>query len=104
MHMSWMRLVGGRLKSSYRYSAGLVYNTFPIPQFSASKNNNIEKYADQVLKIRSKYPKSTLSELYNQRTMPPDLRDAHRNLDLAVDKLYRKKKNLHRNVSVANTC
>ena len=92
MHMSWMRLAGGRLKSSYRYSAGLVYNTFPIPQYSTSKNNNIEKYANQVLKIRSKYPKSTLSELYNQRTMPPDLRDAHKNLDLAVDKLYRKKK------------
>ena len=92
MHMSWMRLVGGRLTSRYRYSAGLVYKTFPIPQISTLGKRNIEKYADQILKIRSKYPNSSLSELYNRITMPPDLRDAHKNLDLAVDKLYQKKK------------
>ena len=92
MHMSWMRLVGGRLTSRYRYSAGLVYKTFPVPQISTLGKRNIEKYADQILKIRSKYPNSSLSELYNRITMPPDLRDAHKNLDLAVDKLYQKKK------------
>ena len=92
MHMSWMRLVGGRLKSSYRYSVGLVYNTFPIPQYSASEKNGIEKCARQILNIRSKYPKTSLGNLYHRDTMPYDLRKAHKELDLVVDKLYRKNK------------
>ena len=92
MHMSWLRLVGGRLKSSYRYSVGLVYNTFPVPQYSASEKSGIEKCAQEVLSIRSKYSHATLSELYNRLTMPPDLRKVHQDLDLVVDKLYQKKK------------
>ena len=92
MHMSWMRLVGGRLTSRYRYSAGLVYNTFPVPQYTESQKTNIAKCGQQILDIRSKYPRVSLSQLYNRTTMPTDLLNAHQALDRVVDKLYRKEK------------
>ena len=92
MHMSWMRLVGGRLGSGYRYSVGLVYNTFPVPQYSTTQKGGIEKSVQQVLDIRANYPRATLSQLYNRLTMPTDLRKAHRELDRVVDKIYQKEK------------
>ena len=92
MHMSWMRLVGGRLGSGYRYSVGLVYNTFPVPKYTATQKTSIEKWGQQILDIRSKYSRATLSQLYNHVTMPTDLRKAHKGLDRVVDKLYQKEK------------
>ena len=92
IHMSWVRLVGGRLTSSYRYSAGIVYNTFPVPQYTESQKTNIAKCGQQILDIRSKYPRVSLSQLYNRTTMPTDLLNAHQALDRVVDKLYRKEK------------
>ena len=87
MHMVWLAYIGGRLKSDFRYSAGMVYNTFPVPD---SNLTVLEPYAQQILKIRDSHPDSTLADLYDPDTMPPDLVRAHRKLDRVVDRLYRK--------------
>ena len=88
MHMAWLRHVGGRLKSDYRYSIGLVYNTFPMPlgDFNPSK---LEPLAQAVLDARAAHPGATLADLYDPDLMPPNLRRAHQALDRAVDRLYR---------------
>lgn len=90
MHMSWLRCIGGRLESRYRYSIGLVYNNFPLPEFTKKQEQRIEMLSQSVLVERANYPDSTLAELYDPDLMPNNLRIAHRALDLAVDKLYRK--------------
>ncbi|MFH1159222.1 MAG: type IIL restriction-modification enzyme MmeI, partial [Pseudomonadota bacterium] len=90
MHMSWVRSVCGRLESRYRYSAGIVYNNFPWPDATGKQRQKIEKAAQGVLDARAKYPKSTLADLYNSTTMPPDLVKAHDALDKAVDEAYGK--------------
>ena len=92
MHMTWLRHIGGRLKSDYRYSIGLVYNTFPTPPGYATGSLNLAKLeplAQAVLDARAQEPNSTLANLYNPVLMPPDLRKAHQALDKAVDRLYR---------------
>ena len=91
MHMAWMRTVAGRMKSDYRYSVGIVYNTFPVPQgFSdGSASAKLDAPAQAVLDARAKHPDATLAELYDPDLMPTDLRTAHRDLDRAVDRLYR---------------
>ncbi len=91
MHMAWMRAVTGRLKSDYRYSVGVVYNTFPVPQgFSdGSASVKLDAPAQAVLDARAAHPNATLAELYDPDLMPTDLRKAHRDLDRAVDRLYR---------------
>ena len=88
MHMVWLAYIGGRLKSDYRYSAGIVYNTFPIPD---SPLDALEPYAEAVLDARAAHPGSTLADLYDGTTMPTDLVKAHRRLDREADRLYRKK-------------
>ena len=93
MHMAWLRHVGGRLKSDYRYSIGLVYNTFPTPTGFASGDldvSKLEPLAQAVLDARSAHPDATLANLYDPDLMPPILRKAHRALDRAVDRLYRR--------------
>jgi len=90
MHMAWVRNVCGRLKSDYRYSAGIVYNNFPWPEETDKQHQKIEKAAQGVLDARTKYPQSTLADLYNPTTMPPDLVKAHDALDKAVDEAYGK--------------
>lgn len=91
MHMAWMRTVAGRLKSDYRYSAGLVYNTFPWPEPDAKQRAAIEKAAQAVLDARA--PRlaagASLADLYDPLTMPAELLKAHQALDHAVDKAYR---------------
>jgi hypothetical protein len=91
MHMSWLRHIGGRLKSDFRYSSGLVYNTFPWPDATPHQQKKIEALAQAVLDARAmpKNTTSSLADLYDPDTMPAELRKAHRDLDLAVDKLYR---------------
>ncbi len=88
MHMAWARAVCGRLKSDYRYSAGIVYNNFPWPEASAQQKQTIETAAQQVLDARLAYPNSTLADLYDPLTMPLDLTKAHQTLDRAVDAAY----------------
>ncbi len=88
--MAWMRYIGGRLESRYRYSIGLVYNPFPWPVLSPAAETQITKLAQAVLDARANYPNSALADLYDPAAMPADLRKAHQALDAAVDKLYRK--------------
>ena len=91
MHMAWMRTVAGRLGSGYRYSVGVVYNTFPLPQGVMDKreiSHRLAPLAQAILYARIAYPESTLAELYDPDLMPPDLQHAHQKLDMAVDKLY----------------
>lgn len=89
IHMAWLRQIGGRLKSDYRYSVGIVYNTFPWPDATDQQRAKIRALAQDVLDARAQFPQSTLADLYDIDAMPPQLRKAHRNLDAAVDKLYR---------------
>jgi hypothetical protein len=87
--MSWMRNVGGRLKSDYRYSAGIVYNNFPWPEPLEDKARaSIEVAAQGVLNARVLFPDSTLADLYDPLTMPPQLTKAHQQFDRAVDAAY----------------
>ena len=90
MHMEWMRRVGGRTKSDYRYSVGTVYNTFPTPPTYHTRDTQtkLEPAAQAVLDARATWPDSTLADLYDPVLMPPNLRRAHQILDRAVDRLY----------------
>lgn len=89
MHMAWLSHIGGRLKSDYRYSIGLVYNTFPWPDPTEAQRAKIAALADTVLAVRDNHPTASLAILYDPLTMPSDLRAAHSALDRAVDRLYR---------------
>ena len=89
MHMSWLRHIGGRLKSDYRYSVGLVYNTFPLPPGERRSLGSLEPLAKAVLAARADHAGASLSDLYDAEFMPTALRRAHQRLDRAVDRLYR---------------
>ena len=88
MHMVWLRAVGGRLKTDYRYSAGLVYNTFPVPELSTRRKNMIEEQVFEILDLREELG-GTLAELYHKETMPESLREAHKKLDEIVERAYK---------------
>ncbi|WP_137870911.1 DNA methyltransferase [Sphingopyxis sp. 2PD] len=88
-HMAWLGHMGGKLKSDFRYSIGLVYNTFPWPDATPAQRAKIETLAQAVLDARAAHPTSSLADLYDPDTMPGNLRKAHAALDVAVDKLYR---------------
>ena len=88
MHMLWMKTVGGKLETRYRYSAQLCYNTFPFPKISEEKKKEIEDAAENVLITREYHPGSTLAELYDPDKMPQDLREAHAKLDDIVESCY----------------
>ncbi|MEQ9269527.1 class I SAM-dependent DNA methyltransferase [Marinobacter salarius] len=90
IHMDWLHLVGGRLESRFRYSAKLVYNTFPWPDCTAKQRAEIETLADEVLLAREDTFDWTMAEMYDPDKMPSALRDAHRNLDEAIERLYRR--------------
>ena len=95
MHMAWLRHVGGRLKSDYRYSIGLVYNTFPTPPGFVDGSvelSRLERLARAVLDARAAHPDASLGDLYDPDLMPVSLRKAHQALDRAVDRLYRRTK------------
>ena len=88
VHMSWMRAVAGRLKSDYRYSKDIVYNNFPWPNSTKEQKDKIEKTAQAILDARAKYPNSSLADLYDELTMPVELRKAHQQNDIAVMEAY----------------
>ncbi|MDY3141333.1 MAG: type IIL restriction-modification enzyme MmeI, partial [Parabacteroides sp.] len=88
MHMVWVKTVGGRLKTDYRYSAQLCYNTFPFPKISDSKKQEIADAAEEVLVTREYHLGKTLAELYDPDRMPQDLREAHERLDNLVESCY----------------
>lgn len=89
MHMVWVRAVGGKLKTDYRYSAKLCYNTFPFPDISTKQKETLNLYVFTVLDERAKHPEKTMAQLYNPATMPKGLKQAHQELDEAVEKCYR---------------
>ncbi len=91
MHMAWVKTIGGRLETRYRYSAQLCYNTFPFPSINDAQREELEALAQEVLDIRDQHFDMTLGEMYNPESMPEDLREAHQRLDLAVDSCYRPK-------------
>ena len=88
VHMAWMRVVCGRLKSDYRYSGSVVYNNFPWCQPTEEQKARIEATAQAILDARAKYPDCSLADLYDEVTMPPELRKAHQENDRAVMAAY----------------
>ena len=88
VHMAWMRAVCGRLKSDYRYSKDIVYNNFPWPNQTSEQKSRIEQTAQAILDARALYLDASLADLYDERTMPPELRKAHQANDRAVMAAY----------------
>lgn len=88
VHMAWMKTVCGRLKSDYRYSKDIVYNNFPWPNATSAQRTKIEQTARMILDARAKYLDSSLADLYDEVTIPPELRKAHQLNDMAVMQAY----------------
>lgn len=88
VHMAWMRVVCGRIKSDYRYSKEIVYNNFPWPDPTDEQKTKIEQTAQAILDARALYPDCSLADLYDELTMPPELRKAHQANDRAVMQAY----------------
>ena len=88
VHMAWMRTVCGYFGPSYRYSNNIVYNNFPWPTPTAEQKAKIEKTAQAILDARALYPDCSLADLYDELTMPPELRKAHQENDRAVMQAY----------------
>ena len=88
LHMIWLDAVGGKLKTDYRYSTSLVYNTFPVPELSTRRKNMIEEQVFEILDLREELG-GTLAELYHKDTMPDRLREAHKKLDEIVERAYK---------------
>lgn len=90
IHMAWVSSVCGRIKSDFRYSKDIVYNNFPWPSLTNADKARLQGFAEAVLDARAAHPSATLADLYDPDVMPADLHRAHRALDQAVDRLYRK--------------
>ena len=88
IHNAWMRAVAGRLKSDYQYSNTIVYNNFPWPTPTDEQKARIEQTAQAILDARALYPDASLADLYDEVTMPPELRKAHQQNDKAVMQAY----------------
>lgn len=91
MHMVWVRAVAGRLKTDYRYSAELCYNTFPFPKITDQQKKRIELCVQDILRVREKYSERTMAELYDPDKMPKELLEAHHSLDAVIESCYYKK-------------
>ena len=90
-HMTWVRATCGMLETRIRYSSALCYNTFPVPDLTEAQKQTINMHVFEVLEEREKHPEKTMAQLYDPDKMPDGLREAHHQLDLAVDRLYRNK-------------
>ena len=91
MHMVWLRYIGGKMKTDYRYAKDLVYNTFPFPIISDDQKSMLKQNAFAIIEARENHPGKTLAKLYNPESMPSDLKKAHEENDLAIEKIYRAK-------------
>ena len=89
MHMAWIRTVCGKLKTDYRYSSTLGYNTFPCPPLTSQQKEKLNQSARNILFARANHPELTLADMYDPNKMPEDLCQAHEENDILVDKLYR---------------
>lgn len=88
MHMAWLKAVGGKFKADPRYSNTLVYNTFPLPSLSEDQKMVLEELAYQIMAMREAYPGRSLGWLYDPLTMPPDLLQAHEQVDEVLETFY----------------
>jgi len=91
MHMTWMKATCGRLKTDYNYSIQLVYNTFPFPNITDKQKEEITDLVFNILDEREQHSEKTLAQLYDPSKMPQGLKEAHHQLDLAIERCYRKK-------------
>ena len=91
MHMVWLKIVGGKLETRYQYSKNVVYNTFPFPEISELQRQELQRNVYRILEEREKYSEKTLSQMYDPDKMPLGLREAHHELDIAVERCYRSK-------------
>lgn len=91
IHMIWVKAVCGRIKSDFRYSKDIVYNNFPFPPISKTQKDELEQHTHNILEQRAKHTEKTLAELYDPKKMPEGLKEAHHQLDLAVERCYRSK-------------
>lgn len=91
MHILWVKAVGGKLKTDYRYSAGICYNSFPFPEINQKQKEQINLHVFEVLEEREKHSGKTLAQLYDPDKMPKGLKEAHHQLDLAIERCYRLK-------------
>lgn len=89
MHMVWVNAVGGKLETRYRYSAKLCYNTFPFPDITLKQKENLNLYVFAILDERAKHPEKTMAQLYDPDKMPKGLKQAHEELDRAIEQCYR---------------
>ena len=88
MHTIWLSAIGGKLETRYRYS-NLVYDSFPFPKPTRAQKEELELLAQNIMNIRDENFDMTLGEMYNPETMPEDLHEAHHQLDVAVERVYR---------------
>ena len=86
--MVWLRAIGGKLKTDYRYSS-LVYNSFPFPKINEEQKERLSALAENILLTRENHTEMTLGEMYNPESMPQDLKYAHQAMDIAVEQCYR---------------
>ena len=91
MHMLWVKAFAGRLKTDYRYSSDLCYNTFPVPELTTEQKHQLEEHTRNVIEAREQHVEKTLAQLYNPNEMPENLQQAHQALDRAVEQLYQVK-------------
>ena len=90
MHMAWLAHIGGRLRTDFRYSNGLVYCTFPVPDLTERRKSRLDELGRSVLEARAEHSEATLADLYDRDSMPKNLAAAHAALDRAVDAMYRR--------------
>lgn len=91
MHNIWLSITSARMNTSFRYSVNLTYNTFPFPLISSLQKETLELHTYKILEEREKYSEKTLAQLYDPDKMPSGLREAHHQLDLAIERCYRAK-------------
>jgi len=91
IHMTWVRAVAGRLKTDFRYSSVLCYNTFPMPELNISQKKELEINVYRVIEEREKHSEKSLAQIYDPDKMPDGLKEAHRQNDLAVERCFRSK-------------
>ena len=91
IHMTWVRAVAGRMKTDYSYASTLCYNTFPFPAISNDQKTMLEDHIFNLLDEREKHSEKTMAELYDPDKMPEGLRQAHHDMDMAVERCYRSK-------------
>ncbi len=89
LHLVWVKATGGKMKTDYRYAKDLCYNTFPFPNITSKQQENLNLYVFAILDERARYSEKTMAWLYNPATMPKGLKQAHEELDKAIEQCYR---------------